>query len=739
MVDFDNTASGETADENSGSSQGVEVPIPPARNSGSNLVTTHRRVQERINEDGKNNVRHPVPSNAETSSQASMHKTTTTFLKKTKGRIQEANANRNCKDWVETLLPMYKWLKVYNWRTTLLQDVIAGLTVGIMIVPQSMSYAKLAGLPVEYGLYSALMPVYAYALFGSSRQLAVGPVALISLLLSTGLAHTLEKDNITPETHPDDYEKIYTTLAVQVAFLVGIINIGMGLLRLGFVTIFLSHAVVSGFTTGAAVIIGMSQLKYILGYDVERSDRLYELIHNIFKNIEDFNWKTFMMGTCSILALVLLKHVGKTYPKFKWARALGPLTVSVITIVISFVADVEEKGIPTVGTIPKGLPSFTVNLWTPINAEMGMLMTTVISIVIVGFMESIAIAKQLASKHKYELDSSLELIGLGMANFAGAMFQSYPVTGSFSRSAVNNESGAQSGISGMVTATIVGFVLLFLTSIFEKMPLSVLAAIVISGVLGLLDYEEAIYLWKVHKFDFGVWLIACVGTMLLGVEIGLAIAVGVSLLLVTYESAYPHTAQLGRLPGTTVYRNVKQYPEAERYDGIVMVRIDAPIYFANTQNVREKLAKYERLAEEELSARGQDSIKFIILELSPVSHVDTSALHILHDMYANYKDRGIGLCFSNPSVAVMERMRLSGLVDEVGIDRFFVTIHDAVDFCLQEMDADVMSRMESDGEYQNMLSSDNETSDNEDTPGASASAVKKKKKESGESLDLVAP
>lgn len=198
------------------------------------------------------------------------------------------------------------------------------------------------------------------------------------------------------------------------------------------------------------------------------------------------------------------------------------------------------------------------------------------------------------------------------------------------------------------------------------------------------------YLWRVHKFDFGVWTIACLGTMFLGVEIGLAIAVLVSLLLVIYESAYPHTAVLGRLPGTAVYRNVKQYPEAERYDGIVMVRIDAPIYFANTQNVREKLQKYEQKAEEQL--KESDHVQFVILELSPVSHVDTSALHILQDMHESYQERGVQLCFSNPNVKVMERFRTSGLLNAIGSEHFFVTLDDAVHWCLEHMDFSFLSQ-----------------------------------------------
>lgn len=242
----------------------------------------------------------------------------------------------------------------------------------------------------------------------------------------------------------------------------------------------------------------------------------------------------------------------------------------------------------------------------------------------------------------------------------------------------------------------VGFVLLLLTSVFEKMPLCVLASIVISGIIGLLDYEEAIYLWKVHRFDFMVWCIACFGTMFLGVEIGLAIAVGVSLLIVLYESAYPHTSVMGRLPGTTVYRNIKQYPEAERYDGLVLMRIDAPLYFANAQNVRDKIRKYRLYAEKELEERSPGAqVKYLVLDMSPVSHLDTSALHILEDMNTNYRSRGQQLLFSNPSILVMERLNKSGLAERVGREHFFASMDDAVYWCLHEMDTEANSMHES--------------------------------------------
>lgn len=624
---------------------------------------------------------------------------------------------RTGKEWLNALLPMTAWLSTYRWREYLPTDVLAGLTVGVMIIPQSMSYAKLAGLPVEFGLYSSLVPIYAYAFFGSSRQLAVGPVALVSLLLSTGLTMILEDDGITPESRPDgEYEKIYTTLALQTSVLVGLCYIIMGLLRLGFVTIFLSHAVVSGFTSAAAIIIGLSQVKYIFGYSIPNDKSLHGILKNIFASIDQFNWKTFLLGTSCVFTLVGLKKLAAKNPRFKWTRAAGPLLVTVVCIVLQVTVDLESRGIPVVGYIPPGLPKFTGDVVFPVSG-LGNLAIVVLSIVIVGFMESIAIAKKLAQVHGYELDSSMELMGLGMANLTSGLFGGYPVTGSFSRSAVNNASGAHSGLSAMVTATMVGITLLCLTSVFELLALAALAAIVISGVISLVDYSEAIYLWRVHKFDFSVWMVAFIGTLFLGVELGLGISVGISLLLVIFESAYPHTAMLGRLPGTHHYRNIKQYPDAEQYDGIVLVRVDAPIYFANTQHVRDKIHKYYQRAEEKLQGgersgdgddeAGEDNpsealsddvqrVRFVILELTPVSHIDTSALHTLQEMSASFrKDRGIQLCLSNPNPRVMSRLVSSGLVEEIGRDYIFVSMQDAVHYCLDHMDMVEIERHES--------------------------------------------
>ena len=364
----------------------IVQPLPSGNEEESNtssnarrrLVTTHRKTLEYITTDSFQNTRYAVPDQKQPRKR---------WVPKTVDAIKGNVTSKGGMEWLEIFLPMTKWLRSYSWKDTLLQDFIAGCTVGVMVVPQSMSYAKLAGLPVEYGLYSALVPVYAYAMFGSSRQLAVGPVALISLLLSTGLTHVMEKLGLTRENTPD-YQERYNQMAIQVSFMVGLMYIALGLLRLGFVTIFLSHAVVSGFTTGAAVIIGLSQVKYLFGYDIPKSDVLHEVIENIIAGIDQFNYKTFLVGGTGVLVLLAMKHIGKTYPKLKWVRAAGPLTVCVVSIVLNVIFDLESKGIPVVGAIPKGLPAVTTDVWFPMeNADK--LMVLVFSITIVGFMESI--------------------------------------------------------------------------------------------------------------------------------------------------------------------------------------------------------------------------------------------------------------------------------------------------------------------------------------------------------------
>ncbi|XP_052623164.1 sulfate transporter 4.1, chloroplastic [Lactuca sativa] len=572
-------------------------------------------------------------------------------------------------DWIDYFLPCSRWIRTYNWREYLQPDVIAGVTVGVMLVPQSMSYAKLAGLEPIYGLYTGFVPVFVYAIFGSSRQLAVGPVALVSMLVSNVLS--------TFDSSPE----VYTELAIMLSLMVGILECTMGILRLGWLIRFISHAVISGFTTASAFVIGLSQAKYFLGYDVSRSSQIIPVVKSIIEGADNFSWPPFVMGSSILAILLIMKHLGKTRKNLRFLRAGGPLTAVVLGT--AFVKIFHPSSISLVGDIPQGLPPFSL---PKEFSHFKSLIPTAILITGVAILESVGIAKALAAKNGYELDSNQELFGLGVANICGSFFSAYPSTGSFSRSAVNHESGAKTGLSGIIMGCIMLGALLFLTPLFEYIPECALAAIVVSAVIGLVDYEEAIFLWKVDKKDFFLWVVTATTTLFLGIEIGVLVGVGFSLAFVIQESANPHIAVLGRLPGTTVYRNIQQYPEAYTYNGIVIVRIDAPIYFANTSYIKDRLRKYE-LEVDQSCKRGPEveRIYFVILEMAPVTYVDSSAIQALKELYQEYNSRDIQIAIANPNKEVLLTLSKSGLIEQIGKEWCFVRVHDAVQVCLQHV------------------------------------------------------
>ncbi|CAL5081769.1 unnamed protein product [Urochloa decumbens] len=558
-------------------------------------------------------------------------------------------------EWAEAALPCVAWMRKYRWKEDLQADLAAGITVGVMLVPQAMSYAKLAGLHPIYGLYTGFIPLFVYAIFGSSRQLAVGPVALVSLLVSNVLGGIVNSSS-----------ELYTELAILLAFMVGILECLMGLLRLGWLIRFISHSVISGFTTASAIVIGLSQIKYFLGYSVTRSSKIIPLIESIIAGADQFSWPPFVMGSTFLLILLTMKNLGKSNKRLRFLRASGPLTAVVLGTI--FVKFFHPPAISVVGEIPQGLPKFSI----PRGFEHVMLlMPTAVLITGVAILESVGIAKALAAKNGYELDSNKELFGLGIANICGSLFSAYPATGSFSRSAVNHESGAKTGLSGIIMGIIIGGALMFMTPLFTDIP--------------QVDYEEAIFLWGIDKKDFFLWAITFITTLVFGIEIGVLVGVGFSLAFVIHESANPHIAVLGRLPGTTVYRNTLQYPEAYTYNGIVVVRIDAPMYFANISYIKDRLREYELNLPN--SNRGLDvgRVYFVILEMSPVTYIDSSAVQALKDLHQEYKARHIQIAIANPNRQVHLLLSRSGIIDLIGDGWCFVRVHDAVQVCLQHV------------------------------------------------------
>ena len=556
---------------------------------------------------------------------------------------------------LKRLIPLLAILESYG-KDDLRGDISAGLTVGVMLIPQGMAYAMIAGLPPIYGLYASLVPLVIYGLLGSSRQLAVGPVAMVSLLVAAGVSELAD-----PETPR------YIELAIMLAFIVGGIQFIMGVGKLGFLVNFLSHPVLSGFTSAAALIIGLSQLKHLLGIPIPRSHFIHEILWNALRNIENVHIPTLLIGLGGIILLIGIR---------RWKPILpGALIVVILGTLVTWGLGLYELGVKVVGEVPQGLPQPYIPRFN--MADIQALMPTALAIALVGFMESIAVAKAVAAKHGYEVNANQELIALGLANIGGGFFRSYPVTGGFSRTAVNDQAGARSGIASIISAGVIALTLLFLTPLFYYLPKAVLASIIMVAVFGLIDIKEAKFLWRVKRKDFYLMLVAFLATLSLGIEQGILVAVVISLILVIHRSAYPHIAVLGQLPGTTHYRNIDRYPDAVTIPGVIIIRIDAALYFANIEFVKDFLRKLE--------LQSEVPIKAVIIDASGINDIDASAVHGLMDIVKEYQSRGIKLYFANVKGPVLDVMKRAGLVDMLGENAFFMDVHTAVSHVVQEL------------------------------------------------------
>jgi SulP family sulfate permease len=545
-------------------------------------------------------------------------------------------------------LPVFDWLSGYD-RRDLKGDLVAGLTVGAMLIPQSMGYALLAGLPPQIGLYSAVLPLVVYAAFGWSRQLGVGPTAISSLLTSAGLAHLSGGD-----------PKLAVELAATLAVMVGVMRIALGVGRLGFMVSFLSRPVLSGFTSAAALIIAVSQLKHLLGVKLERTERVHQILSEAAGRLDEVQGPALAIGIGGIILLAAMRRWLPTWPGALIVVGLATLAVSAFGL--------EDHHVNVVGDIPGRLPGLSVP--TTGFDHLGDLMPTALAITMLGFVESIAIAKVFAQRNRYTIKPNRELVALGACTVAAGLSNGYPVSGSFSRTAVNAVSGARTQLAGVLSAGVVGLTLVVLTPLFRPLPHAVLASVVIMAVVGLVDVREARRLWTVKRSDFWLLALAFAGTLIFGVERGLGISVVASLAVVLRQTTRPHIAVLGRIPGTTQFRNVERSPSAVTTDGVVVVRVDAPLYFANLDYLREKLSNLE----EEQDGR----MRVLVLDASSVTELDSSADTALVEIAEDFAARDIQLYLAGVKGRLLDVMRRSGSYQRLGPMHFFLSADEAV-------------------------------------------------------------
>ena len=545
-------------------------------------------------------------------------------------------------------LPILTWGRTYN-RSALSNDLVAALIVTIMLIPQSLAYALLAGLPPEAGLYASIVPIMLYAVFGTSRALAVGPVAVVSLMTAAALSNIVEQGTMG-----------YAVAALSLAALSGVILLAMGLFRLGFIANFLSHPVIAGFITASGIIIAASQLKHILGINAE-GHNLLELVVSLATHLSEINWITAIIGVLATGFLFwvrkglkpLLTKLGITGSLAGILVKTGPVAVVVATTASVWLFGLADQGVKIVGEVPQSLPPMTLPSLSPDLLWQLLLPAFLISII--GFVESISVAQTLAAKKRQRIDPDQELIGLGAANIGASLTGGFPVTGGFSRSVVNFDAGAETPAAGAFTAVGLAIAAVALTPLIYFLPKATLAATIIVAVLSLVDFSILKRSWNYSKADFAAVLATILLTLTLGVEAGVSVGVGLSILLHLYRSSKPHIAEVGQVPGTEHYRNVLRH-DVLTDPSIVTLRVDESLYFANARYLEDKIQT--RVAKDK-------NVRHVILQCSAINEIDLSALESLEAINERLHEMHVQLHLSEVKGPVMDRLKREHFLAEM--------------------------------------------------------------------------
>ncbi|WP_227937429.1 SulP family inorganic anion transporter [Alkalihalobacillus deserti] len=520
----------------------------------------------------------------------------------------------------------------YN-RQLFKNDFVAGVTLFVMLIPQGMAYAMLAGLPPVMGLYASTIPLIIYAFFGSSRHLSVGPVAITSLLVFSGVSFYAEVGSTD-----------FISMAIVLAVLVGAIQLVLGIMKAGFIVKFIPHSVLNGYTSAAAIVIGLSQLKHILGINIGSYLQVHLIFLDVINKITELHFITVIIALSSIMGLLVLRKINSRFP--------SALLLVILSIATVFLFRLDQYGLQIVGDVPKGMPTFSFPAIT--FEKIQMLFPMALTISLIAFMESLAIGKAIARKEKYKIEPNKELKALGLANIVGACFNSFPINGSFSRTAVNYQAGGVTQITSIITGICVMITLLFFTSFFYYLPNAVLAAIIIIAVYKLIDIKELKHLFKVKPFEGWVWVTTFFVTLFVGIQWGIIIGAIFTLLLIIKKSTQPNIVEVGYLNKKNVFRDITRFPEANTAEEVLIIRIDSSLHFANIAYLDEKI---KSLFKERMNT------KWLIIDMSGVNDIDSASLDMLEEMIDYYqKEKGVTFLFANMKGSVRD------LVKKVGWD-----------------------------------------------------------------------
>ena len=552
---------------------------------------------------------------------------------------------------IKKIIPILEWLPNYN--TSLFKgDLFAGITVGIVLIPQGIAYALIAGLPPIYGLYCALVPQVMYAIFGSSRQVAIGPVAMDSLIVATGVS-TLALVG----------SENYISIAILLALMVGTIQLIMGVFNLGFIVNFLSKPVITGFTSAVALIIGFNQFRNLLGLDFVQSDQIQIILQGIWLELGNFNYHTATIGLISMIIIIISRRINKKIPNALMVVILGVLLMKYfgnIFINVSIVKDIPS-GLPKFG-----IPEFDFDL-------IRNLLPIALTLVMVGYLETISIGKSLEAKQdEYRIRPNQELIALGISNMVGSLFKAYPSASSFSRSAINYESGAKTGMAALISVVMVLITLLFLMPLFYYLPKTVLSAIIIVAVFGLVNFKEAGFLWKANQLDFCLMLSTFIATLFLGIEFGIITGVGLSLIVLIFRTSRPYVVELGKVPNSNFYKNKERFEEVLLDKDVLVFRFDAQLFYANASYFRDRL--------EQMMDNKGSALKLIVLDAESINRVDSTGVEMLKERILFCQKKGIIFYLAGVKGPVRDDLFKSGILEIISLDHFFMRANQAVRF-----------------------------------------------------------
>lgn len=561
-------------------------------------------------------------------------------------------------DWLEKTFKITNWIYDYD-KSELSGDLKAGFTTGMMLIPQGMAYAIIAGMPPIYGLYAGVIPLFTYPLFGTSRHLSIGPLAIDMLIVGAGVTAIASSGSSE-----------FVGLVILLTMMTGIFQLLMGTFRLGALFNFFSRPVISGFVMAAPIIIAFSQINNLLGMSLSDTQYIILLTDEALRNLDQIHWATVIWGFSAMGLLLLLKFISSSLP----ASAI----ILAISIPVAWLLEIEEQSVEIVGSIPEGLPAISI---PNLNMEnIRELLPTALTLALVQFMTVASLGKAFAKKHEYLIDSNHELVAIGASNFMGSLFSSVPVSSSFSRSAAAEQAGVKTPMANVFTAIIIIATLLFLTPFFYYLPMPILAAIIIVSVFSLVDVEEIKFLFKTKTSEGVIATFTFFCTLVVGIQEGILLGIAASMLTMLYKYSRPAVAELGVIPGTRIFKNLNRNPEAQRIDGILILRVDASFSFINAEFFRDFIL--------EKSKEHSKDTRFVVIDGSSINLLDTTATDSLKSIIKTLAKWDMELYLTGLKGPVRDVIENSGLKDFLGVEHYCAHPHEAVEKILEKMDAE---------------------------------------------------